>query len=33
MSFMLACGPELRHTIEVIGDPSVRSDAEKFFFY
>ncbi len=30
---MTSIGHELRHTIEVIGDPSVRSDAGKFFFY
>jgi len=30
---MGSIGHELRHTIEVIGDPSVRSDAGKYFFY
>ena len=26
-------GHELRHTIEVIGEPTVRTDSAKFFFY
>ena len=30
---MRSIGHELRHTIEVIGDSSVRTDAGKFFFY
>ena len=30
---MAAIGHELRHTLEVIAEPWVRSDAEKFFFY
>jgi len=30
---MAAIGHELRHTLEVIAEPSVRSDDEKFFFY
>jgi hypothetical protein len=30
---MASIGHELRHTLEVIAEPSVRSDAEKFFFY
>jgi hypothetical protein len=30
---MASLGHELRHTLEVIADPSVRSDFEKFFFY
>jgi hypothetical protein len=30
---MASIGHELRHTLEVIAEPSVRSDFEKFFFY
>jgi len=30
---MASIGHELRHTLEVIAEPAVRSDAEKFFFY
>lgn len=30
---MRSLGHELRHTVEVIDAPSVRSDAEKYFFY
>jgi hypothetical protein len=30
---MGSIGHELRHTIEVIGNPSVKSDAAKYFFY
>jgi hypothetical protein len=30
---MASIGHELRHTIEVIGAPDVRTDSAKFFFY
>ena len=30
---MASIGHELRHTIEVIGEPAVRTDSAKFFFY
>ncbi|HEU5257844.1 MAG TPA: hypothetical protein VFU28_17765 [Vicinamibacterales bacterium] len=30
---MGSIGHELRHTIEVIGQPSIRSNASKYFFY
>jgi hypothetical protein len=30
---MASIGHELRHTVEVIAEPSVRSDAEKYFLY
>lgn len=30
---MAAIGHELRHTVEVIQHPAIRTDAEKFFFY
>ena len=30
---MASIGHELRHTIEVIGAPAVRTDSAKFFFY
>jgi hypothetical protein len=30
---MGSIGHELRHTVEVINDPSVRTDAEKYFLY
>jgi hypothetical protein len=30
---MTSIGHELRHTIEVIGERSVRTDADKYFFY
>jgi hypothetical protein len=33
VDLMVSLSHELRHTIEVISDPSVRSTAEKFFFY
>jgi len=33
LDLMASLGHELRHAIEVIDEPSVRSDSEKFFFY
>jgi hypothetical protein len=32
-NLMGSIGHELRHTIEVIREPSVRTDSDKFFFY
>jgi hypothetical protein len=32
-ALITAIAHELRHTIEAIGEPSVRTDADKYFFY